>query len=62
MPDNNISYGAEPESLESLRFRDCVMFIGFRVHSFYGNRENEPSTDCFSRVVEYLYTGQPVLS
>jgi hypothetical protein len=62
MPDDNVSYGAGPESLESLRFRDYLMFIGFRVHSLYWNREDEPSTDCFSRVVEYLYTRQPALS
>jgi hypothetical protein len=60
-PDDNVAYGAGPESAESLRVRDYLMFVGFRVHGFYWNREDEPSTDCFSRVVEALYKDQPPL-
>ena len=60
-PDDNAAYGAGHEFLESLRFRDYLMFIGFQAHGLYWNREDEPSTDCFSRVVEYLYEGRPAL-
>ncbi len=62
MPDNNVSYGAGADPGTSLRLWDWLTLIGFQVHGFYWNREDEPSTDCFSEIVEALYKGQQPLS
>lgn len=58
MPHNNVAYGSGPVSV---RLWDWITLIGFRVHGLYWNREDEPSTDCFSHVVEALYKGERAL-
>jgi pimeloyl-ACP methyl ester carboxylesterase len=57
--DSNLLY--EDGSAQSLNWWDYVTFIGFRAHAVYWNREDEPSTDCFTQVVETLFRVEAAL-